>query len=122
MSRAGMFHAVKRLLQLQMLTILLACALAWGLGGKGQAMSALFGGLIGFLPNVSFALIFGRKDPRKSAGQVARAFYFGETIKLFFTAFLFVIVFHLPGIFPLPLFAAFLAVMAVFWFALLLHS
>jgi ATP synthase protein I len=121
-SRAGLFHAVKRLLQLQLLTILLAFALAWTLGGKGQAVSALLGGLIGFVPNVFFAALSGRKDPRKTAGQVVRALYFGETIKLFFTALLFVIVFQLPGIFPLPLFAAFLAVGAVFWFALLLHS
>jgi hypothetical protein len=28
----------------------------------------------------------------------------------------------LPGIFPLPLFAAFLAVTVMFWFSLLLHS
>ncbi len=122
MSRAGLFHAVKRLLQLQMLTILLAFALAWALGGKGQAVSALLGGLIGFLPNVFFAVLSGRRDPRKTAGQVVRAFYFGETIKLFLTALLFVIVFHLPGISPLPLFAAFLAVSAVFWFALLLRN
>jgi len=118
----GMFHAVRRLLQLQMLTILLAFALAWAVGGKSQAMSALFGGLIGFLPNAFFAVVSGRRDPRKTAGQVIRALYFGETIKLLFTALLFVIVFQLPGIFPLPLFAAFLAVTVMFWFALLLHS
>jgi ATP synthase protein I len=117
-----MFHAVRRLLQLQMLTILLVFAIAWALAGKGHAASALLGGLIGFLPNVLFAVVFGRKDPRKTADQVVRAFYFGEIIKLFFTALLFVIVFHLPGIFPLPLFAAFLAVMAMFWFALLLGN
>ena len=117
-----MFHAVRRLLQLQLLTILLACALAWALGGKGQAVSALYGGLVGFLPNAFFAMLAGRRDPRKTAGQVVRALYFGEAIKLFLTALLFVIVFQLPGIFPLPLFAAFLAVSAMFWFALLLHS
>jgi ATP synthase protein I len=54
--------------------------------------------------------------------QVVRAFYLGETIKLLFTALLFIIVFQLPGIWPLPLFIAFGAVMAVFWFALLLRN
>ena len=117
-----MFHAVKRLLQLQMLTVILVCAAAGVLAGKGHAVSALLGGLAGFLPNALFALVFGRKDPQKTADQVVRAFYFGETLKLFFTALLFVIVFHLPGIFPLPLFAAFLAVTAVFWVALLLDN
>ena len=121
-SRTVLFHAVKRLLQLQMLTILLAFALAWAWGGKGHAVSALLGGLIGFLPNVFFAIVFGRKNPRKTANQVVRAFYFGETLKLFSTALLFIIVFQLPGILPLPLFAAFLAVMAMSWFALLLRN
>ena len=122
MSRAGLFFAVKRLLQLQLLTMLLAAAAAWALGGRAYALSALGGGLIGFLPNAVFAALSGRRDPRKSAAQVVRAFYFGETIQLFLTALLFVVAFHLPGIFPLPLFAAFLAVSMVFWFALLLHS
>lgn len=122
MSGVGLFLAVRRLLQLQMLTILLAVAVAWAWAGKGPAESALLGGLVGFLPNLFFALAFGRRDPRKTAGQVVRAFYFGETIKLFLTALLFVLVFQLPGIRPLPLFATFGAVMAVFWFALLLQS
>lgn len=96
--------------------------MAWALGGQIQAMSALLGGLIGFLPNVLFAVVSGRKDPRKTAGQVVRALYFGEALKLFLTALLFVIVFQLPGIFPLPLFLTFLAVTVGFWFALLLNS
>ena len=118
----SLFRVVRRVLQLQLLTILLAFALAWTLGGRDQGVSALLGGLIAFLPNALFAFVFGRKDPRKSASQVVRAFYFGESIKLIFTALLFVIVFQLPGIWPLPLFASFGAVMMVFWFALLLRS
>jgi ATP synthase protein I len=121
-SQVGLFMVVKRLLQLQLLTVLLACAIVWGLAGQAQALSALLGGLIGFVPNALFAALSGRKDPRKTASQVVRAFYFGEAVKLLLTALLFIIVFHLPGIFPLPLFIAFLAVTAVFWFALLLHS
>jgi ATP synthase protein I len=119
MSRAGLFIAVKRLLQLQLLTVLLVFASAWFWAGREQGLSALLGGLIGFLPNALFAVISGRRDPRKTAVQVVRAFYLGEIIKLFLTALLFVIVFHLPGISPLPLFIAFLAVLAVSWLALL---
>ncbi len=117
----GLFHAVRRVLQLQALTVLLvsASALAWG---KYHGMSALLGGLIAFLPNAYFAVKFGRKDPGKTASQVVKAFYFGEATKLLFTALLFVIVFQLPGILPLPLFIAFAAVMAVFWVALLLRT
>lgn len=122
MSGIGLFKAVRRVLQLQMLMVLLALALTWAVGGKEQGVSALLGGLIGFAPNALFALVFGRFDPKRSASQVVRAFYFGESLKLILTALLFVIVFQLPGIFPLPLFATFFAVMAVFWFALLLSN
>jgi len=121
-SGVGLFKAVRRVLQLQLLTTLLACAIAWAIGGRGQGVSALLGGLIGFLPNVFFAIIFGRKDPRKSASQVARAFYFGEAVKLILTALLFVAVFQLPGILPLPLFATFVVVIMVFWVVLLLGN
>jgi len=121
-SGVSLFKVVRRVLQLQLLTILSAFALAWALGGRGQGVSALLGGLIAFLPNALFAFVFGRKDPSKSANQVVRAFYFGETIKLISTALLFIIVFQLPGIWPLPLLATFGAVMLVFWFALLLRN
>jgi ATP synthase protein I len=105
-----------------MLTVLLVFALVWVLGGSQQSVSALLGGLIGLLPNMLFAALFGRKDPGKTANQVVRAFYFGEALKLLLTGLLFVIVFHLPGISALPLFIAFVAVMAVVWFSLLLSN
>ncbi len=117
-----MFKLVKRLLQLQLLTILVVFAAAWALGGQTQGVSALVGGLVGFLPNIVFAWFFGRKDTRKTANQVVRAFYLGEIIKLALTASLFIVVFQLPGISALPLFIAFAAVMAVFWFSLLLSN
>ena len=118
----SLFKLVKRVLQLQMLTVFLVVAGAWALGGDKQAISALLGGLIGFLPNLVFAFLFGRRDPGKSANQVVRAFYFGEGLKLGLTVLLFMIVFQLPGIAALPLFIAFVAVMAVFWFSLLLSN
>jgi ATP synthase protein I len=118
----SLFKLVKRVLQLQMLTVLLVVAGAWALGGDKQGISALLGGLIGFLPNLVFAFLFGRRDPGKSANQVVRAFYVGEGLKLGLTVLLFMIVFQLPGIAALPLFIAFVAVMAVFWFSLLLSN
>ena len=118
----SLFKLVKRVLQLQMLTVFLVVAGAWALGGEKQAISALLGGLIGFLPNLVFAFLFGRRDPGRSANQVVKAFYLGEAVKLALTALLFVIVFHLPGISGLPVFIAFAAVMTVFWFSLLLSN
>ena len=121
-SGASLFREVRRLLQCQVLVIVLAGILAYVLGGRDSMVSALLGGLVGFLPNAFFAIQFGRKDPSKTANQVVKAFYYGETIKILFTTLLFVIVFQLPGILAMPLFIAFGAVMAVFWFSLLLRN
>ena len=118
----GLFKLVKRVLQLQMLTIMLVAGIAWAAGGSQSAISALLGGLVGFLPNLVFAYLFGRRDPGRSANQVVKAFYLGEAVKLALTALLFGIVFHVPGISGLPVFIAFAAVMAVFWFSLLLSN
>lgn len=117
-----MFKLVRRLLQLQLLTVLAAFAVAWAIGGMNTALSALAGGLVAFLPNAVFAVLSGRRKPGKSAQQVVKTFYFGESVKLVLTVALFAAAFHLPGMQPLPLFVAFAAVMAMFWFSLLLSN
>ena len=122
MSGGRLFLAVRRVLQLQALTILVISALALVLGGMQQARSALLGGLVGFLPNAYFAVQFGRQAPSRTAKEVVRTFYLGESIKLIITALLFVLVFQLPGILFMPLFTGFVAVIMVFWFALLLRN
>ena len=122
MSGGSLFSVVRRVLQLQGLTILSVTGLAYVLGGTDAAKSALIGGLVGFVPNAYFAARFGRADPRKSAKEVVRTFYLGETIKLTITALLFFLVFQLPGILFLPLFIGYVSVLMVFWFALLLRN
>jgi ATP synthase protein I len=122
MSGVSLFRTVRQVLQLQMLALLVVASVAMGLGGVQQAKSGLIGGLVGFLPNAWFAWKFGRLDPKKNAKQVIRTFYAGEAVKLVGTALLFAIVFQIPDIQFLPLFAGFLAVITVFWFALLLRN
>jgi len=96
--------------------------LSWLLGGVNAAKSTCLGALVGFLPNVYFSFKFGRQDPDKTAREVVKAFYSGEATKLVVTALLFAFVFHIPGIEFMPLFAGFVPVIAVFWFALLLKN
>lgn len=117
-----LFLTVRRVLQFQALTMVVVSALALLAGGAAEARSALLGGLVGFLPNAYFAAKFGRSDPGKSAKEVVRTFYLGESIKLIITALLFIFVFQLPGIVFMPLFIGFLSVIMVFWFALLLPN
>jgi ATP synthase protein I len=100
----------------------LACLGAFLIGDSLDARSALFGGLTAFLPNLYFAAKFGFSDANRTAKQVIRTFYLGETIKLTLTAVMFFIVFQLPDIRFIPLFTAFTSVLMVFWFALLVRG
>jgi ATP synthase protein I len=116
------FRAVRWILAVQIMVASAIIMVALLMGGISDARSALFGGLTAFLPNMYFAAKFGFSDPDRTARQVVRAFYLGETIKLSLTAVMFFIVFQLPDIRFMPLFTAYGAVLAVFWFALLVRG
>jgi ATP synthase protein I len=107
---------------MQLLTIALFTLSALAIWGWPVARSALFGGLTAFLPNAYFAARFGFSDTARTARQIVRIFYLGETIKLITTAVLFLFIFQLPDIRFLPLFAGFVSVLMVFWFALLVRG
>lgn len=114
-----MFADIRRVLHWQLWVIVLLVPVSMSWGGWASARSALLGGLVGFIPNVYFAAKFGCADTTRTAQHVVRAFYAGEATKLVLTAFLFVLVFQLPDLRYAPLFGGFIAVLAVFWFALL---
>jgi len=115
------FFAIGRVLIIQAGVLIAVPALMLVFFGWLEARSALFGGLIGFVPNLYFAyrILASRGKPVK---QIVRGFYVGESVKIMLTAGLFAIVFQIPNILFLPLFAGFLAVLLVFWFALLLSE
>ena len=121
MGGSSLFFAARRVIQLQALTIVATSGLAWVLIGLTEAKSVMLGGMVAFLPNMYFAIKFGRHNPKWSAKEIVNAFYVGEAIKLALTALLFVFVFQIPGISMMPLFIGFIAVIMVFWIALLLR-
>lgn len=94
-----------------------------GLAGFGwqAAKSAGLGGIIAFVPNAYLALKVSRSQ-RKTPQQILRGFYLGEVIKLALTAVLFFLVLRLPDIRFMSLLVGFVAVLSVFWFALLLNE
>lgn len=121
MSAKEFFFAVKKILYLQAFVLGLVSSIALAAFGWREARSALLGGLIAFLPNVYLAAKIGWSKA-KSAQQIVRTFYTGEAIKLILTALLFYLVFQLSDILFVPLFINFIAVLMVFWFALLLNK
>ena len=114
-----MFADIRRVLHWQVGVIALIFAVSMGVGGWSDARSALLGGLVGFIPNLYFAMKVGGADKTGTAQHVVRVFYAGEATKLVLTALLFIVVFQLPDLHYVPLFSGFIAVLAVFWLALL---
>lgn len=118
-----LLRSVERLLRWQALVVVAAVSIAYLAGGEPAARSSLLGGLAAFLPNAYFAAKVGAAHTKsKTAREIVRSFYFGETVKLVATAVLFGLVLHVPNIAFAPLFATFIAVLTVFWFALLLND
>lgn len=121
MRASPMFPAVKRLLHAQALVVAASVGIAYAVGGEQAARSSLLGGLAAFLPNAYFAMRVGASQ-NKTAREIVRSFYVGETVKLVGTALLFGLVLQLPNVVFAPLIATFVAVLTVFWFALLLND
>lgn len=106
---------------LRMQAAVLLAVFIGGLVGFGWqvAKSAGLGGVIAFLPSAYFALKVCRSQG-KTPQQIVRGFYLGEAVKLALTAAFFFLALHMPGVRFVPLMLGFIAVLSVFWFALLL--
>lgn len=113
------FPVVRWVLLSQAGVLVFAGLIVWSVSGFDNAISAWLGGLIAWLPNMFFSIRFGIRKDRRTAREVVRAFYLGETVKLFLTAGLFAVAFQWQGLKPLPLFGGFILTLMVSWFALL---
>jgi len=112
---------VSKILGLQIIVTILISLGFYILGGSAKVLSPLLGGIAAFLPNLYFALRMARtigQDPQK----IVRSFYAGESGKLILTAVLFFMIFQIPTIELLPLLAAYVAALSVFWFALIFRD
>ncbi|MGH8551329.1 MAG: ATP synthase subunit I [Methylococcales bacterium] len=117
--RAGdPFFAIWKILAVQASVTIALPALLLVFFGWPEARSGFLGGMTALIPNACLALRIAATKG-KTANEMVRAFYSGESIKIIITAGLFIFVFQLPNILYGPLFAVFIAVIFVFWFALL---
>ena len=108
--------------KLLILQIVVTVFVAFGFflaGGWQKAISPVLGGLAALLPNFYFAFrMYLTKG--KDAKKIVRSFYADESGKIFITVFLFYLIFQIPEINLLTLLAGYMAVLSVFWFALIL--
>ncbi|MGZ5050523.1 MAG: ATP synthase subunit I [Methylobacter sp.] len=111
---------VNKIISSQILVIMIMTAGFSLSGEKSQALSAVLGGAAAFIPNLYFALRIYR-SAGQDARKIVRSFYIGESGKLLLTAALFFMIFQIPNIQILPLLSVYVAVLSVFWFALLMR-
>jgi len=88
-------------------------------GTESMALSSIIGGLTAFLPNLYFAYRISLSKG-ESAKKIVQSFYSGESRKVLMTCALFAVAFQVPGVQFLPLMVCFVAVLSVFWLALIL--
>ncbi len=89
------------------------------LGGWKNALSPFLGSVVALLPNCYAAYRLHQSRDR-DAQKIVRSFYASETRKIVLTAALFALAFQIPDVNMLTLLAGYLAVLSVFWFALIL--
>ncbi len=112
---------VSKILLMQAIVIVIT-SLGFLIFGKAQwVISSLFGGLIAFLPNLYFAYRISLAKGQ-SAKKIVQSFYSAESRKILMTFVLFAVAFQLPDVQFFPLMASFVAVLSVFWFALILFA
>jgi len=118
--RSG-YSTVNKILILQTLVVVLVSLGFLVLGTVSMAVSSVAGGLTAFLPNLYFAYRMSLvKD--NSAKKIIRSFYSSESRKILMTCALFALAFQVPNVQLFPLMACFVAVLSVFWLALILFA
>ncbi len=115
------YSTVSKILLFQVAVIVSMSAGFFILASGSMAISSIMGGLTAFLPNLYFAYRMSLVK-RKAAKDIVRSFYSGESRKILMTCALFAIAFQLPDVQFFPLMVCFVAVLSVFWFALLLFA
>lgn len=115
----GVANTVIWIVGFQVLVTLVAALLMWVTQGAATGASAFAGGAVGFLTS----LIYAKKMfvPQGSElKKIIRAQYSAEAYKLIFTILLFSFVFtQFKEVHALPLFATYVATLAVYWAALI---
>ena len=117
-----MIRAIVTIIAMQVAMAFCVAAVFLFFGNWVSAKSALIGGAIAFIPGAFYA--FGVIRSRHSApDRLLRAHYAGEFGKLILTVLLFGATFAwIKEISVLPLFAAYVATLLVYWAALLMFS
>ena len=115
----GIEKAVARIILVQVLLTFTVSLLLVIVADMAIAASAFAGGAVGFLTSLGYATKM-RVSQGNEAKKVIRAHYNAEAYKLIFTILLFSFIFtQFKDVHALPLFATYIATLAVYWAALI---
>ncbi|MFA6014701.1 MAG: ATP synthase subunit I [Gallionellaceae bacterium] len=115
----GIEKAVARIILVQVLLTFTVSLLLVIVADMAIAASAFAGGAVGFLTSLVYATKM-RVSQGNEAKKVIRAHYNAEAYKLIFTILLFSFIFtQFKDVHALPLFATYIATLAVYWAALI---
>lgn len=117
-------RGLKRLLVVQIGTILIFALLCLLVFGVNASSSAVLGGVVCIVPNAYFASRIFKYQGARAAKQIVNSFYKGEALKIIMSMFLFTAVFISFRITPLAFFGGYIAVQITHWFApwLIVHK
>ena len=114
----GAKRVTRTVLLIQLLVTLLSAAVSLVLGSAHAAYSALVGGGVSTLATLYFASQVFSVPIGSPAAKIARAFYWGELVKLLLTIILLSIALLWLDVSPLPLLLAYMAALMADWLAL----
>jgi len=114
----GAKRVTRTVLLIQLLVTLLSAAVSLVLGSAHAAYSALVGGGVSTLATLYFASQVFSVHIGSPAAKIARAFYWGELVKLLLTIILLSIALLWLDVSPLPLLLAYMAALMAYWLAL----
>lgn len=118
MRAMGAKRVTRTVLLIQLLVTLLSAAVSLVLGSAHAAYSALVGGGVSTLATLYFASQVFSVHIGSPAAKIARAFYWGELVKLLLTIILLSIALLWLDVSPLPLLLAYMAALMAYWLAL----
>ena len=112
-------RAALRIVRWQASAALLAGAGFLAFSSGRAALSALVGGGIAVVANLSMVLLAFRSAPGEAAKPTLRGFYRGEAAKLGVTVVLLVVALRTGSLDALPMLVAFIATLPAYWIALI---
>jgi ATP synthase protein I len=112
----------RKVLYYQSLIAIVLASILFLLLGKYSGISALYGGLICVIPGMAFAFLAFRYAGASQNKLVVQSFNKGSKLKFIITIVLFVMVYKLPNLQPLPLLISYIVTLMAQWPIIILVS